>query len=278
MQSRGTARGGHCGVAVYVNDLIDRRKLLAAMAGAGALAATSVRAAPLTDWIAQTSPSAGLPPFAPAPVQQAPVDYLAVAKRQLAMQSRNIHQSDRVGIVDFGLPSSRPRFALVDMIAGKIEMFPVTHGRGSDPQHDGWLKRFSNAPGSLATSRGAYCTSDYYWGSNGSSMRLAGLEPDNNNADMRAIVIHGAWYADPSLIATQGKLGRSEGCFVFGEELLPMVLYKLGPGRLLFADKLSVPPPVPPMAPFQMPPSDPIPGSENIIRTSAGTIIPKTAD
>ena len=267
MQDRGTARGGHCGVAVYVNDMIDRRKLLGAMAGAGALAAASARAAQLPDWIAE-------PSAPPAPVQ-APVDYLAVARKQLALQSRNIHQSDRVGIVDFGLPSSRPRFALVDMAAGKIEMFPVTHGRGSDPQHDGWLKRFSNAPGSLASSRGAYRTSDYYWGANGSSMRLAGLEPDNNNADMRAIVIHGAWYAEPSLIATQGKLGRSEGCFVFGEELLPMVLYKLGPGRLLFADKLSVPPPMP-VFPL---PAEPAPGTENMVRTGAtsGTF-PKTAD
>ena len=272
MQDRGTARGGHCGVAVYVNDLIDRRTLLATMAGAGALAATSVRAAQLPDWITQPSAPGAAP--LPAPVQ-APVDYLAVARKQLALQTRNIHQTDRVGIVDFGLPSSRPRFALVDMVAGKIEMFPVTHGRGSDPQHDGWLKRFSNAPGSLASSRGAYRTSDYYWGSNGSSMRLAGLEADNSNADMRAIVVHGAWYAEPSLIATQGKLGRSEGCFVFGEELLPMILYKLGPGRLLFADKLSVPPPMPT---FQMP-TQPLPGTENMVRTSAtsGTF-PKTAD
>lgn len=255
-----------------MNELIDRRKLLAAIAGAGALAATSARAAPLSDWIAQTKPFGATPPSPPAPLP-APVDYLSVARQQIALQSRNVHQTDRVGIVDFGLPSSRPRFALVDMIAGKIEMFPVTHGRGSDPQHDGWLKRFSNAPGSLASSRGAYRTSDYYWGSNGSSMRLAGLEPDNNNADMRAIVIHGAWYADPALIATQGKLGRSEGCFVFGEDLLPEILYKMGPGRLLFADKLSVPPPVPA---FTMP-TDPLPGSD-LIRTSSGTVIPKTAD
>jgi len=106
-------------------------------------------------------------------------------------------------------------------------------------------------------------------------MRLAGLEPDNSNADMRAIVIHGAWYADPSLIATQGKLGRSEGCFVFGEDLLPEVLYKLGPGRLLFADKLSVPPPEPA---FEMP-REPLPGEDKLIRTGASSgTIPKTAD
>lgn len=243
-----------------MTEIFDRRALLAGLAGTGALAAVSARAQ-MPDWIRQ--------PVAPPPP---PVDYLTVARKQLAMQGRNIAQTDRVGIVDFGLPSARPRFALVDMIAGKIEMFPVTHGRGSDPQHDGWLKSFSNRVGSLATSRGAYRTSDYYWGANGSSMRLAGLEPDNNNADMRAIVVHGAWYADPSLIATQGKLGRSEGCFVFGEDLLPMILYKLGPGRLLFADRLSEMPPVP--TPFQLPPV-----ADNIRRAgSVNGTFPTTAD
>lgn len=266
MQSRGDRqRAADAGLLFKVNKLIDRRALLAGIAGVGALAATSARAQ-LPGWIQQ--PVAPLPP---------PVDYLAVAKKQLAMQGRNIPQSDRVGVVDFGLPSSRPRFALVDMIAGKVEMFPVTHGRGSDPQHDGWLKSFSNRMGSLATSRGAYRTSDYYWGSNGSSMRLAGLEPDNYSADQRAIVVHGAWYADPALIATQGKLGRSEGCFVFGEELLPMILYKLGPGRLLFADRLSEPPPMPKV--FELPPAEPLPGMENMRRASSiSGPLPKTAD
>lgn len=248
-----------------MTETIDRRAMLAMLtAGTGALAAMPARAQ-LPDWVRQ-----------PAPLPAAPVDYLAVARQQLAIQGRAIAQTDRVGVVDFGLPSSRPRFALVDLVAGQVEMFPVTHGRGSDPQHDGWLKSFSNRVGSLATSRGAYRTSDYYWGANGSSMRLAGLEPDNNNADVRAIVVHGAWYADPSLIATQGKLGRSEGCFVFGEALLPMILYKLGPGRLLFADRLSAPPPAP--KPFDWP-VEPPPGSENIIRTGAQVgAMPGTAD
>ncbi len=250
--------GGRCGVGLHVNDMMDRRAMLAALAGAGAMAAAPARAQ-LPDWIRQ-------PVAPPAP----PVDYLAVARQQLERQGNRIGQTDRVGIVDFGLPSSRPRFALVDLVAGTIDLYPVTHGRGSDPQHDGWLKSFSNRVGSLASSRGAYRTSDYYWGANGSSMRLAGLEPDNSNADIRAIVVHGAWYADPALIATQGKLGRSEGCFVFGEALLPQILYKLGPGRLLFADKLSV---SPPPAPFELPPV-----ADNIIRTGANGTLPKTAD
>lgn len=234
---------------------IHRRSILGAIGLGAMLTALPVRAQDFGAIFAPASP---------------PVDYLAVARQKLAEQGHAIVQTDRVGIVDFGLPSSQPRFMLIDMVAGKIDRFPVTHGRGSDPQHDGWLKRFSNTPGSLATSRGAYRTSDYYWGQNGSSMRLDGLEPDNSNADMRAIVVHGAWYAEPTLISTQGKLGRSEGCFVFGEELLPEILYKLGPGRMLFADKLSAPTPV--ILP-------PLPGTENIIRASSQTgVMPGTAD
>lgn len=233
--------------------------MLAIAAGAGAALVLPARA--------QT------PPFSPLsqdrPVWTPPaVDFLSIARRQLAMQGNRIPQQDRVGVVDFGQHSSRPRFALVDMVAGRVDLYPVTHGRGSDSQHDGWLKSFSNRVGSLATSRGAYRTSDFYWGANGSSMRLAGLEPDNYNADVRAIVVHGAWYAEPSLIQTQGKLGRSEGCFVFGEALLPMILYKLGPGRLLFADKLTTGPVFQP----------PMPGTENLIRTTAQQGFPATAD
>ena len=79
-----------------MNELIDRRALLAGLAGAGAVAAIPARAQ-LPNWVRQ-------------PVTPPPVDYLAVAKKQLAMQARNIPQTDRVGVVDFGLPSSRPRF------------------------------------------------------------------------------------------------------------------------------------------------------------------------
>lgn len=184
--------------------------------------------------------------FTPAAPQPALFDPLAEARRQLSIHGSRIALQDRVGVVDFGLPSRAPRFALVDMVRGAVQYFPVTHGRGSDPQHDGWLKHFSNRPGSLATSRGAYLTSDYYWGANGSSMRLKGLEFDNSNAEARAIVVHGAWYAEPSLIDEQGKLGRSEGCFVFGADLLPEIMFKLGPGRLIVADRYSQLPPAPP--------------------------------
>ena len=69
-------------------------------------------------------------------------------------------------------------------------------------------------------------------------MRLHGLDPSNSNAMDRAIVMHSAWYAEPQVIETYGKLGRSEGCFSFSEENFYYLLHYLGPGRMIYADKL----------------------------------------
>jgi hypothetical protein len=39
------------------------------------------------------------------------------------------------------------------------------------------------------------------------------------------------------MLAQQGKLGRSDGCFVFGEADLAIVLARLGQGRLIYAGR-----------------------------------------
>jgi hypothetical protein len=46
-------------------------------------------------------------------------------------------------------------------------------------------------------------------------MRLTGLDYSNNNAEMRAIVVHSAWYAEPKVVEEYGKLGRSEAALPF---------------------------------------------------------------
>ena len=81
-------------------------------------------------------------------------------------------------------------------------------------------------------------TNGTYIGKHGTSRRLKGLDPSNNMAEPRAIVIHGAWYAEPEMVTSHGKLGRSQGCFAFSESDLPVILERLGPGRLLYADKV----------------------------------------
>jgi len=156
----------------------------------------------------------------------------ALARHNGAVWSRDV-----IAIADFGLPSSAPRFHLIDILAGTTTSLRVAHGKGSDPDHSGSLQSFSNVEGSMATSEGAYLTDDTYVGVHGLSRRLTGLDPSDDRAEARAIVIHAAWYADPAILAQQGKLGRSDGCFAFGEQDIALVLARLGPGRLIYAGK-----------------------------------------
>jgi hypothetical protein len=164
---------------------------------------------------------------------------IAVAARAgLERAGPRIARRDVVGVADFSQPSSAPRLHLVDMTSGAVQTLLVAHGRGSDPERTGWLSRFSNAPGSDATSEGAYVTGDYYIGAHGPSMRLIGLDPTNSNAEWRKIVVHAAWYVGPEMLRTHGMLGRSEGCFAVSAVDLPAMLVRLGPGRLLVAGKV----------------------------------------
>ncbi|ATE67240.1 hypothetical protein COO09_14175 [Rhizorhabdus dicambivorans] len=156
----------------------------------------------------------------------------ALFRHHAALWSRDV-----IAIADFGLPSAAPRFFLMDILRGTTTALLVAHGKGSDPDHGGMLRSFSDAVGSAATSEGAYLTGEAYDGVHGPSRRLVGLDPTNTHAEERAIVIHSAWYANPDMIARQGKLGRSDGCFAFGEQDIATVLARLGKGRLLYAGR-----------------------------------------
>lgn len=160
-----------------------------------------------------------------------------------ALRALDLHRGhftcrDVIGIADFTEPSSTPRFYIHDVASGRNRRLLVAHGRGSDPDHSGWVERFSNSPGSAASSAGAYVTGDAYYGRHGLSRRLIGLDPENCNAEARAIVVHAAPYVNPQIIRERGKLGRSEGCFAFDPTDLNYVLGSLGPGRMIYADKL----------------------------------------
>ncbi len=203
---------------------ISRRHLLQGGAAAGILAAARPAAAQV---------------FA-APAAKPVVNPLLLARAKAALEAKSmvIRQRDIIGIADFSRASREPRFYLVNLLGGTVTDYHVAHGRGSDPAHSGWLERFSNMPGSEASSNGAYVTGDIYYGKYGRSLRLNGLDYSNSNALGRAIVVHGAWYSEPKVAEAHGKLGRSEGCFALGETNLQYVLFQLGSGRLLYADKV----------------------------------------
>jgi len=162
---------------------------------------------------------------------------LTKAKAALEQHRKSVVHTDIIGIADYSLHSAKPRFHIVDLESGKVSSLLVAHGKGSDPKHTGWLKNFSNVPGSEASSSGAYLTSNTYTGKHGLSQRLKGLDPSNNLAEARAIVIHGAWYAEQKMVKTHGKLGRSQGCFAFSETDLGQVLARLTPGHLIYTGK-----------------------------------------
>ena len=167
------------------------------------------------------------------------IDPQLFARAKAALDSHRIGPRDAIGIVDFSKASSDPRFYVVDLMNGTAEAYRVAHGRGSDPDHSGYVERFSNNFGSYASSNGTYTTDDYYNGKYGLSMKVRGLDWSNYNAEPRAIVIHNAWYAEDDMIPIHGKLGRSEGCFAMSRENQYKVMRRLAGGRMIYADKLA---------------------------------------
>ncbi len=165
---------------------------------------------------------------------------LALARAEMDRVGEKIWRKDIVGVADFGVHSRQKRFHFVDLENDRVESFHVSHGDGSDPEHDGWLNRYSNVEGSHCTSRGAYMTRSWYVGKFGTSIRLDGLDPTNSNALPRAIVMHQANYATPEHVERWGRLGRSNGCFAMGPAQFDRALIDLSGGRLLIADSYGV--------------------------------------
>ncbi|MFC0632558.1 murein L,D-transpeptidase catalytic domain-containing protein [Brevundimonas balnearis] len=216
----------------------------------GSLALAGCATAPQTP---QTA--AATLPLAPAPQPVAPeiqvgdagrpvVDPRGEIRKELldrALAALDIHHHklphrDRIYLVDFKKFSGDERLYEVDMVSGAVTVFRTTHGRGSDPAHTGFAERFSNEPDSHMSSVGAYATAGPNWGpQQGANVLLDGLEYTNNLARDRAIIVHGADYADPDFLAREGKLGRSYGCFSVAHADLQPLRERMGEGRLLFA-------------------------------------------
>src|SRR3979411_603526 len=104
--------------------------------------------------------------------------------------------------VDYGLPSTQPRGYVFDMQTLRIieGPFAVAHGRGSSTTQYGVPTRFSNAPGSAATSLGLYLAEsvyDFHGHTGGRSyssigLRLRGVSANfTDNALARGGDVHG---------------------------------------------------------------------------------------
>ena len=145
---------------------------------------------------------------------------LAVSGYMNLVEEGKIERGSPLSIIDFSLPSSKERLWIIDPAEGKLLHHSlVSHGRNSG---DLMAKKFSNVNSSFMSSLGFYVTGETYQGKHGYSLRLDGVEKGfNDRARERAIVIHGADYANKDFVKATGRLGRSLGC-----PALPMGLHK----------------------------------------------------
>ena len=121
-----------------------------------------------------------------------------------------IKDTQYLSVVDFSQSSRKKRFYLFDFKNHKLlKNTFVAHGKNSGVD---MATRFSNIPGSEQSSLGFYVTKGTYTGKNGFSLKMSGLEKKfNDNAEERAIVVHGADYVNASRVRSD-YMGRSQGC------------------------------------------------------------------
>ena len=149
-----------------------------------------------------------------------------------------LRTTDLFAVVDFSVPSYEPRMFIVRADDQSIlRSALVAHGKGSDPapEPSPVPTRFSNLMGSQASCVGAFVTGRRYLGRHGPSLRIQGLDPTNNNAEAREIVIHSAPYVDPERARSGIPVGWSEGCFAVPEPDRDEIVHLLRDGAFLFA-------------------------------------------
>ena len=138
-----------------------------------------------------------------------------------------------LSIVDFSLPSTEKRLWILDMEKNEILYHTyVSHGKNTGGN---MATDFSNTPNSLQSSLGFFVTAETYYGKNGLSLFIDGMEEEfNSKARERYVVIHGADYAKEESIKRLGRLGRSYGCPAVPSEVSKEIINTIKGGSALF--------------------------------------------
>jgi hypothetical protein len=137
-------------------------------------------------------------------------------------------------VIDYSLLSREPRLWVLDLDSGEVlarELVAHGNGTGGDA-----ARHFSNRPGSYQSSLGTFVTGPTYHGKHGLSLRLRGLDAGlNDQAEARAIVVHGARYVNGDIVGQLGRLGRSQGCPALSEEAAPRIIELIRGGTVVFS-------------------------------------------
>lgn len=141
-----------------------------------------------------------------------------------------IANSVYIGIVDFSVHSSKPRFYIVGLHNSSVTVIHVAHGTGSDPSNSGLPTKFSNIEGSHMSSLGFYLTAEAIQ-HNGTARKLDGLSSTNSAARSRAIWLHSASY----VVEKNVQPGRSWGCLAIATVERDWLMATLFKGSLIYA-------------------------------------------
>lgn len=171
---------------------------------------------------------------ASAPSLSRDVLRLALQARDRATANGLAKKSELLTVIDYSLPSTTKRLWVFDVLSGDVLFNElVAHGKNTG---DNFARRFSNKDGSLQTSIGLFRTVGTYYGGNGYSLKLDGLEPGfNDKAQRRAVVMHGAPYVSEEFANQHGRIGRSWGCPALSQKVAPKVIDTIKGGSLLFS-------------------------------------------
>ena len=144
-----------------------------------------------------------------------------------------LHKTDVLSICDFSQSSGSKRMYVIDMNNRRLLYRTyVAHGIASG---SAYANSFSNRPQSYKSSLGFYVTRSTYFGCNGLSLRIDGVERGFNNlANRRNIVIHGAPYVSERILHKYGVMGTTFGCPAIPEEMSKQIIPVLKNGSCFF--------------------------------------------
>jgi L,D-transpeptidase catalytic domain len=148
-------------------------------------------------------------------------------------EEENLADKEVITLIDFRKSGNEKRLWVVDIKERKLLFHSlVAHGRNSG---DVFANQFSNQHESNQSSLGFYVTGNTYWGKHGLSLKLHGIEEGiNDQAEARAIVMHGAEYVSDEYIRKIGRLGRSFGCPAVPMSVHKEMITTLAGGTCLF--------------------------------------------
>ena len=144
-----------------------------------------------------------------------------------------LSKTNILSICDLSQSSRNKRLYVLDLEQRTVLINTyVAHGRNSGTEY---ARSFSNNPSSHKSSLGFYVTGETYYGDNGLSLKIRGMERGfNDKANGRNIVVHGSEYIGPDFLRMNGFGGRSYGCPAVPADEAPQVIDFIKEGSCLF--------------------------------------------